>query len=167
MKKTLRQVRLELDNISNDISKKEYEIKRNALIVTHKAPGMESEVVTMDYEFDEEFISLERLYEKRIAYETAIQETNATTKVDGKSLVEIIREINVLNMKLSTITALTDKTPYNRRVDVGNNGSFYYEQGELRYDLDSFKESKESIRKHINELECILDKMNNETLVEV
>ena len=136
MKKTLRQVRLELDDLSSDIYKKENEVKRNALRVIHRVPGGQQEAISMPFDFDGEYKALEKMYADRIKLETAVQEANAMTKYNGKSLVEIIREINVLKSKLSTISSLADNVPYNRRVDVGTNGSFYYEEGAKRSGRD-------------------------------
>lgn len=165
---TLKELRTMSENLSKDIKYKEREIKANCTIVTHVMPeSNSSEVMSREYDFDGEFACLEAMYSKQIAYERAIQKANATTLIEDKTVVDIIKEISILKKKYELLDSLNDRKESNYRRDVGNNGSFYYEKTTLRYLPKEIKDMRDNLRTEINRLETLLDKANTETVVAV
>lgn len=164
---SLKELRMLIKSTKDDINTMERNIKNNAVEITQKVTGAEDFIVSTPFNFEEEFEKLEKLRDKHTKYQILAQEANTNIKVDGMSLTEILKKINGISDKISLYEELLYKKPYNRRVDVSNSGTFYYEVCELRFDAKKLESERDSLRNELQKLEVALDKANTEPVIEI
>lgn len=164
---SLKELRMLIDTTSSDLYNKERLLKLNCTKVVQKVNGAEDFEISTPFEFDKEFKALEELRDNLARYEILAQEANTNIKVENMSLTEILKTLKSLRGKLSFYENFIEKKPYNKRVDVSNSGTFYYEVSELRFDPKQFEKDRDTIRAEIQKLEVALDKANTEPVIEI
>lgn len=164
---SLKELRMLIKSTKDDVNTMERNLRSNAVEITQKVTGAEDFVVSTPFNFEEEFAKLEKLRDKHIRYEILAQEANASIKVEGMSLTEILKKIKGISEKISLYDDLLYKKPYNRRVDVSNSGTFYYEVCELRFDDKKLEKERDALRAELQKLEVALDKANTEPVIEI
>lgn len=164
---SLKELRMLIKSTQDDINTMERNLISNAIEITQKVTGAEDFVVSTPFDFEEEFQKLEALRDKHTKYQILAQEANTDIKVDGMSLTEILKKIKGISEKISLYEDLLRKKPYNRRVDVSNSGTFYYEVCDLRFDAKKLESERDKLRVELQKLEVALDKANTEPVIEV
>lgn len=176
MRINLKQLRTLISDVEKDIKDLSKELNANKFKIEHTIPGVSERIVlTKIYPFESKQKELNKLIEKAIKLISIRNITNAKTYINQssyssqqKTLAEALVELDFkkeLYKNIESYTALTSKKE--RKSDGYQSQSTYYEEKTPQFDLNEMLSQKTSLREEINKLEILIDKLNNETMVDV
>lgn len=169
---TLSELRANIKAVKADLDGVRHDIKLNATKITHKTiTGLASEA-SLPYDFDKNQKKMEDLYEEYARLKNKLQCYNNSTMIDFEgepiNLSNAIILSKELNSLMNDYNYLLDKKPYIKRVNsMFANSESYYEEVQLRFDVDVLTEIRDRLRGRINTLDMLIDKANAETLVKM
>ena len=164
---SLNQLRMLIDDTSNELHKKKNILSRNSLKTIHKDASGHEEVMSLAFDFEKGLEEVKTLNSDLIRYKTTLQKANLETKINEEDTIATALVKLDLNRKLiSTLDTLVSKEETkHRRTDSSYSNSYYIEHIQLNFDKEALIEYREQLKCEINQLESQVDYANTNTTV--
>lgn len=165
---TLTELTAEIKRLEDKIGCQDRELQQNSLAKYIQELNGKEILTTKEFDFDNNFISLENNQEKLIEYKSLLAEKQAEIQINGKSMVHMMNTVKSNKEILETVKACMEQNYSLERCEADSEHStVYYKIGKENYDKATLLEIQEVLEQDIIQMEAELQRTNIMAVVNI